>query len=62
MDVVEQHEAEDRADPRDRVQPIPGGGVMVLGRFDEAAFDVAPQRILGGCPRINTSSSLRHGL
>ena len=45
-DVVEPHEAEARADPRDRWQPLQGGGVMVRGRFDEAEFDVAPQSIL----------------
>jgi hypothetical protein len=41
MDFVEQHEAEDLADPRDRLQQIQGVGVMVLGRFDDGKFDVA---------------------
>ena len=47
MDFVEQHEAEDLADTRDRLQQIQGVGVMVLGRFDEAEFDIAQQIIIG---------------
>ena len=48
MDVIEQHEAEDRADARHRLQQRQGVGVMVRGGCDDAEFDVTQQRIVGG--------------
>ena len=48
MDFIEQHEAEDLADARHRLQQIQGVGVMVLGGFDDAEFDVTQQRIVVG--------------
>src|SRR5467141_4486789 len=46
MHFVEQHEAEDLADTWDRLQQIQRVGVMVLGGFDDAEFDVAKQSIV----------------
>ena len=51
MHVVEQHEAEDRPDAGHRVEQIQGLGVLVLGGCADGAFDVTPQRIVGGDER-----------
>ena len=50
-DCGEQHAAEDLATAGHRVQPRQSMGVMVLGRFDDGEFDVAPQRIVVGDER-----------
>jgi hypothetical protein len=58
--VVEEHEAEDLPDARDRLQQIEGIGVMVLGRFDDGEFDIAQQRIVGGDERKVHFDALVH--
>jgi hypothetical protein len=60
MDVVEPHAAEALADARHRVQQLQGLGVMGLGRFADGAFDVAPQRIVGGDERESHCDALVH--
>ena len=46
MNVREQHEAANFADPRHRLQQLQGVGVVMLGRCDEGEFDVAQERIV----------------
>jgi hypothetical protein len=48
LDGREQPEAEERADARHRVPQLPGGGVMVLGGGDAAAFAGTPPRLVLG--------------
>ena len=48
MDVIEPHEAEDRADTGARVPQRQGLGLMVRGGCDEGQFDVTSQRIVIG--------------
>ena len=48
MNLVEQHEAEDLADTRDRLQQIQRVGVMMLGGFDDGQFQVTQQLIVVG--------------
>ena len=60
MDVVEQHETENLADTRDRLQQIQGLGVMMRGGFDHGEFDIAPQRIIGGDERKVHFDALLH--
>ena len=48
MHLVEQHEAEDRADTRDRLPQIQRVGVMMRGGCDDGQFQVTQQRIVGG--------------
>jgi len=47
MDGVAPHEAEHRADARDRVQPRQGAGVMLRGGLHDGACNVAQPRIRG---------------
>jgi hypothetical protein len=44
MDFVKQHEAQNLADSRYRLQPIQGVGIMLLGGFQEGEFHLAKQR------------------
>ena len=60
MDVVEQHEAEDRAKAGHRLEQRQGMGVMVLGGCDDGACDVAQQRIVGGDERTIHFDALVH--
>jgi hypothetical protein len=48
MDGIAPHEAADLADAGDRVQPIPGSGIMVLGGVDDGKRDVTEERIVRG--------------
>ena len=60
MNFVEQHETENLADPRDCLQQIQGVGVMVLGGFDDAEFDITQQLIVGGDEREIHFDALLH--
>ena len=51
VDVVEQHEAENRADTGHGLQQIPGVGVMVVGGCDDGECHVAKPLGIGGDER-----------
>jgi hypothetical protein len=46
MDLIQQHEAEDFADPRHRLEQVEGLRIMRLGRFDDVSLQVAEERVI----------------
>jgi hypothetical protein len=61
VDFIQQHQAEDRADPRDRTQPIARVGVVLLGRGAEGELHVAQPRVVVAHQREVDGDALWHG-
>lgn len=58
MHLVEQHAAEERADPGDRLPQREGLGVMMLGGCDEGAFAITEQLVVVGNDARSTARLL----
>ena len=58
---LEQHEAEELAETRNRLPQIQRVSVMVCGRLDAREFDIAPQLVLRGAQGQVDLDALLHG-
>ena len=61
MTLGEPPEAEELADPRDRVPQLPRVGVRMLGGFDHGPCQVTPPRLVGGEQGESDGKAFVHG-